>query len=399
MMCARRQVLSAALAAVLLLGSTRAFADTAAKTVSAAPAESYVLTTDDAITITVLGHETLSTTATILTDGTINVPIVGTVQAKGMTVKALETLLTKGFSQELNQPKVTVSVKESRPRQVNVIGTARTPGLYPIREGWRLLNLLAACGGPAQAPELTSATLVTKDAPNGLVLDLVKLMNGTADTSQNVPLSPGDILFMSARDPVVAMVQVVGEVAKPGLYPIPTDGATVLSLLTQAGGATPAAALTRAQVTHGGQTRDVNLHPVYNKLDDPSAKLKLVAGDTLLIPENKDKIAVYGEVRAPSVYRIPDGEDLSTATALAMAGGPTPDGDSKTVNIIRHGPGNQPTMLTVNIQDLLKGGTKTANANLQPGDILYVPTRHKVKSTGEIMQAISPIYFLGGLFR
>lgn len=399
----KNKTLMMGLLAALLGGHARADGPVlpAAPPKAAAPATpgDYVLAVDDKIAVYVLGQEKVSGQATILPDGTFDYPFVGKVHADGKTVAQVTQTLTQRFKRLVKKPIVSVSVLQSRSRMVTVAGAVKTPGEYPYKVGWRVIDAIAASGGPAQVPELTQATLTTERGAKTIPIDLVKLFSGT-DSSLNLPVSPGDVILMQARDQAQAMVSVAGQVAKPGPYFVPTGGASALFLLTQAGGPTDSAALTRAQVTHAGQTRTVNLAPAMNGQtgtaeDNPT----LVAGDSVLIPENRAKIAVVGEVNAQGVYKIPDGEELTTTSALALAGGATRSGDGKNVSIIRRGADGQDHVIAVNTQDVLKGGAKTVNAALLPGDIVYVPKRRNPLTGAQILGSLSSLLFLRGLGR
>lgn len=356
----------------------------------------YVLAPADVLEISVQGHEDLHQTVVVLDDGTFQFPVAGKVQASGKTVDAVQAELTRGVSTLVKAPQVTVLVRDAHPRRISVAGAVHAPGLYPYHPGMRLLELLAACGGPNFTPEQTAATLLTAQGTRSVPVDLVALMGGTA--AQNAALSPGDVLLLTPRDPAQSMIQVVGDVGHPGQYPVMTGGATVLSLLTGAGGANPTAALSKAQVMHAGRVRTVDLHPLTFNLDAPAGKAMLVAGDTLLVPENKQKVAVLGEVRTPSVYPIPDGETLPISEALARAGGVTDNGDKKQVGILRVGPDGKRMLIAVNAEGLLKGNAQVADATLKTGDILVVPTRHRKQGMGEYINQIPGIYTLSHLF-
>ena len=360
----------------------------------------YVLSPDDQIDISVLGHEDLRASVTLLPDGSFNYPIIGTVHAAGQTIDGLTGLLERGLSSQLNQPQVTVVLRQGRARKVSVLGgAAKDPGQYDCKAGMHLLDLIAVSGGPVASPELAQATLVTGGGKASVPIDLPALLSG-ADSSQNLPLAPGDILFLAPRDASVAEVQVIGEVGHPGAYSVSPDGASLLSLITQAGGATPTAALTQAQVMHGGQVTVYNLRPLMTSdLAAPVGKVHLVAGDVLLIPTNTAHILAMGEVRSPGVYPIPDGASLPLTVALAQVGGVTDSGDKKNVDIVRRGPGGKATLIAVNTDDLLKGKSGVADMNLLPGDILYVQTRNHPKGVGDVLTALSPLAILGNLTR
>ncbi len=356
----------------------------------------YILAPSDQLQIVVQGHDELTQTVQVLGDGTFNFPIAGAVQASGKTVSQLEATLTRGISGIVKNPQVTVLVRESHTRKISVAGAVKSPGLYDYHPGMRLLELIAASGGPLQAPELTQATIVTDQGTKSIPIDLPALMTGGV-TAQNIALAPGDLLLLSPRDPATSMIQVIGQVAKPGQYPVMAGGETLAVLLTESGGPTEAAALTHVQLMHAGTVRPLDLHALKYNLGDPAGRIVLVAGDTLLVPENKQKIAVLGEVRAPAVYLIPDGEDMPITQALAEAGGPTADGDKKQVGILRRGANNQRHLIAVNMDALFKGDSTVADATLQPGDILVVPTRHRKQGLGEYINQVPGLFYISRL--
>ena len=267
-----------------------------------APALDYVLSPDDQVDISVLGHEDFKASVTLLPDGTFDYPVVGRVHAAGLTLTGLKMALTRGLSSQLNQPDVTVTLREGRARKVSLLGAgAKTAGQYEYHQGMHLLDLLAVSGGPALGPELTQATLVTDGGKDSIPINLPRLLSG-ADTSQNLPLAPGDILFLTPRDAALAQVQVIGEVMKPGAYPVVPDGSTLLSLVTQAGGPTSKAALTQVQVMHGGQVTVYDLRPLLTSdLNAPTGRVRLAPGDVLLVPTNAAHILALGEVGTKGV--------------------------------------------------------------------------------------------------
>ncbi len=356
----------------------------------------YVLAPSDQLQIVVQGHDELTQTVQVLGDGTFHFPIAGKVQASGKTVDQLETALAHGISGIVKDPQVTVLVRESHTRKISVAGAVKAPGLYEYHPGMRLLELIAASGGPLQAPELTQATVITAQGTQSIPVDLPRLLSG-GDTTQNLALAPGDLLLLSPRDPATSMIQVIGQVEKPGQYPVMTGGSTLSALLTESGGPTPSAALTQAQLMHAGTVRPLNLHALKYNLGDPAGRIVLVAGDTLLVPENKQKIAVLGEVRAPAVYLIPDGEDLPITQALAQAGGSTVEADKKQVGVLRLGSDNKRHLIAVNMEAMLRGDASVTDSNLKPGDILVVPTRHRKQGIGEYIGQVPGLFYISRL--
>lgn len=368
----------------------------------------YVLAPLDVLDISVQGHEDYHQQVPILADGTFNYPTIGAIHAAGLTVARLKALITKGLSDYFNQPDVNVTVRESHIQKITVSGAARSPGLYEYRPGLTLLEVVSASGGSSQAPEATGLSVVThkNNQPASIPIDLVSLLAG--DQSQNIVLSPGDTLLFTPRDPAKAAVQIVGQVNRPGQFSVMREGATLVSMLTEAGGTTPSAVLTRVQLVRNGKTYVYNIHNTLYNIDDPSGQIKIYAGDVINVPFNNTKIAVQGEVRAPSIYVIPDGEPLTLSTALAQAGGPTTEGDKKNVGVFRLGKDNQRHFIEFNLEELYKSHpdaktTRLADVSLQDKDIIVVPTRHHGHSAFEYLGAIGSVtyldYALGGSLR
>jgi len=396
----------AALAAALLIAGCLAAPVLAQAVPIAAPvlttdsdSAAYVLSPDDQVDISVLGHPEFNMAATLLPDGTFNYPVAGKVRAAGLTLDGLTRKITSGLSRQLNQPEVTVSLRQGRARKVTVVGDAvHTAGQYEFRTGMHLLDLLALAGGPAGPPQLVSATLETGGGQT-VGVDLAKLLT-EHDTSQNLPLAPGDVLFLVARNPEAGQVQVVGDVQKPGPYAIMPSGISVLALLNEAGGALPTSRLTEVQIMHAGLVQTVDLRPLLTTdLKSSTNLIRLVPGDVLLVPTNKNRILALGEVRSPGVLPIPDDQPLTLTTAYALVGGATPDGDKKNVDVIRRSAAGKATVMAVNMDDLLKGKNGIADLTLLPNDILYIQSRSHPQSIGSILGSISGLGALATLSR
>ena len=336
---------------------------------------SYVLAPGDVLDITVQGFPDFTRETTIPPDGFITYVGVGQIQAAGQTRAQLTHALAVRLVHQIRHPQVTVSVRETHPRQISILGQGvRNPGVYNWRPGLLLSEAIASSGGPVQAPELTDATLATNHGKTNTTIDLVKLIE-QGDPAQNVALQPGDTIFMSPRDPARAFVQVIGQVAHPGPFAVPPGGATIEYVLTQAGGATLTAALSRVQLQHDAQTQMLNLHPLLFDLNAPAGQTKVVAGDVVNVPLNNNHVDVFGEVNIPGELALPDGEPLSVTRALALRGGPTRDADQRTVGIVRTDAQGKQIALVVNTDDLLKARGKGQDIVLEPGDTLVVPKR------------------------
>lgn len=355
----------------------------------------YVIAPDDQLDISVEGHDEFNRSVVVLPDGSFDY-YKHRIIAANLTVAQLTQVVTESLKRQLLRPAVTISIHQAHVRQVSVIGTARTPGMYDFRPGMRVLDAIAASGGPTQSPEMTDATLVTDRGTVSKPVDLVKLMDG-ADSSLNVPMQPGDILLMQARNPAEAMVLIRGQVGHEGQFPISPDGATIMAMLAQAGGTTASAAITHVQLTHDGKTRVLNLRPTLFNSTSPVGQTLVTAGDTIVVPLNNARYMTYGELNSRSVFNLPDGDPVTVTRAIALAGGPTSDAQLGDVQIIRTDDQGKLSYIHVNVDDIMKKKSDN-DPVLQDGDILYVPKRiHRGHTISAIQQGAGSLFSLGAL--
>jgi polysaccharide biosynthesis/export protein len=125
-------------------------------------------------------------------------------------------------------------------------------------------------------------------------------------------------------------VSVLGQVSKPGQYPLMTK-TNVMAALAAAGGAiNPVAAdeatLLRRDGTHVG----IDLISLF--AGDPRPNLTIAAGDTLYVPKAA-QFYIYGEVQHPGVYRLE--REMTVSQAISAGGGLTPRGTDRRVVVRR----------------------------------------------------------------
>jgi polysaccharide export outer membrane protein len=98
------------------------------------------------IRITVYNEPSLSGDYDISPNGTISLPLAGTVSAVGMTQPQLEQELAKKFKTEyLRNPKITVTIVQFRP--IYLVGEIEKQGEYPYKPGLNVLTAMAMAGG------------------------------------------------------------------------------------------------------------------------------------------------------------------------------------------------------------------------------------------------------------
>jgi polysaccharide biosynthesis/export protein len=265
----------------------------------------YILGPADVIEVVVFGSPEVSRTVTVRPDGMISLPLVGEIEAAGLTPEQLRQKVTTLVAAFVRQPRVTVIVREFRRIKVAVLGQVTHPGVFELSQGAAVLDALAAAAGLTSDAGLGEARIIRGSDPP-VVIDLERLLL-QGNLSFNLPLESGDALFV--LDDASARVYVLGQVTRPGVVPL-RGALTALQALTLSGGPTTRALLSNAQVIRRGspsavasQTVPVNTTVVARQegppikvvpvdlakvlLDgDVARDILLRRGDILYVPEN-----------------------------------------------------------------------------------------------------------------
>lgn len=190
-------------AALLILINTFPAGLCAQGTALAAPGAHYIAP-GDVISVNVFPAEEFSREVTVQPDGTIEIPLLGSVKVQGMKAEELQNMLTARFSKYVSNPSITVNLRKFSSYRVAVIGQVRTPGYFEYREGMKLLELVAQSGGLldyARTGDLRVFRSVK--GPDGSVKEEVfearldEVFDGNMD--KNIALKPGDVVYVPRR--------------------------------------------------------------------------------------------------------------------------------------------------------------------------------------------------------
>ncbi|MBV9146821.1 MAG: polysaccharide biosynthesis/export family protein [Acidobacteria bacterium] len=167
-------------------------------------------------------------------------------------------------------------------------------------------------------------------------------------------------------------ISVLGEVQKPGIYPLLGER-NLLDVISAAGGTTPRAG-NMVTITHRAHPREpeqVNLS--FSSQDAVKNNVVVYPGDTVLVSK-AGIVYVVGDVHLPSGIVI-DKSDLTIVQAIALAQGTNPTASLKDLKLVRT-TANGRQESSINLKKILEA--KAPDVRLQPDDILYVPSS-KVK--------------------
>ncbi|OGR80214.1 MAG: hypothetical protein A2X32_06115 [Elusimicrobia bacterium GWC2_64_44] len=167
-------------------------------------AKDYFIEAGDVINVNVFPAQEFSKEVTVQPDGTIEIPLLGSLKAQGMRPGELEKVLTAKFSKYVSNPAITLNVRKFSSSRVAAIGQVMSPGYYEYREGMRLLDLLAQAGGHQDYARNSKVRIFRKvKGEDGKVTeqvlqaDLAKVLAG--DMEKNVLLASGDIIYIPRK--------------------------------------------------------------------------------------------------------------------------------------------------------------------------------------------------------
>lgn len=295
---------------------------------------SYTLGAGDRLRVDLFQAPQYSGEQEVQIDGTLNLPLVGKISVKGLTIDQATATLSTAYAQYLRRPVVTLSLLQRRPIQIGIAGEVNRPGTYtvPINAETsqlpRVTQLIEAAGGITQIADLRQVQ-VRRPLPTGgeqvLPVNLWELIQ-TGNLSYDVTLRDGDTIYIPetsvnlAEAPLLnstsfagdvnqpVNISIVGEVYRPGTYTVT-----------------------------GGTTR------------------ALEAGNP-------------GQVNANTTGGPP-----TVTRAIQVAGGIKPLANIRQVKIRRLTRSAQEQTFEVDLWSLLKDGDARQDAVLQPGDTIIIP--------------------------
>ncbi len=250
---------------------------------------------NDLIAVSVYDAPELSRTIRIGTDGMIRLPMLKQlIKAEGLFPADLETAIAKALREEqiLVDPFVTVTIAEYHSRPISVSGAVKMPLVFQAEGPISLLDAIARAQGLSEnagsevlvsrsqpGPDGTSTTLTRRVAVRSLIND--------ADPAVNIKLTGGEEI----RVPEVSKIYVVGNIMKPGAYPVQNGSdTTVLQMLALSEGLSPFANKNAFIYRREGNGSKNEIPVALDKiLARKSPDVSLIANDIFYIPDNRGK--------------------------------------------------------------------------------------------------------------
>ncbi len=154
---------------------------------------SYVIGAEDIIAVRVWREPEMSSLYAVRPDGKISMPLVGEIEAAGMTPKQLESKVVEALQTVMNRPQVAVSVQDVRSKKYYVQGQVNRAGAFPLVSKLTILEALGLAGGLQEFANDKDIRIIRK----GQVIKFnYRDVTKGKKMEQNIDLAPGDQIIV-----------------------------------------------------------------------------------------------------------------------------------------------------------------------------------------------------------
>lgn len=260
----------------------------------------YVVGPGDELLIQTWGQVSLNSRFTVDRSGSIYIPQVGTLHVAGLKFEQVQEYLKAQMGRVFRNFDLNVNMGQLRSIQVFVVGQARRPGSYTISSLSTLVTAIFTTGGPA--PQGSMRHIQLKRGGKLIIdFDLYDLLEH-GDKTNDVPLLPGDVIYIP---PVGPQVAVAGSVNSPAIYELKSaTSSTVGDVLELAAGLTNVASGEKLRLERVDERRVRSMSEV--TLDAQGRATILHDGDLLelvaIVDQYKDAVTLRGNVANPGRY-------------------------------------------------------------------------------------------------
>lgn len=293
--------------------------------------QDYRIGPEDLLEISVFEAPELNRAVRVSATGEISIPLIGAVQAAGLTVKALEFVLQELLRHSyMKDPHVSVFMREMQSHPVSVFGAVKKPGVFQINEPKSLIEMLSMAEGLAEdagdtvivmrgagsnagkdhSGDVSSAKTQSTSRDNSdsrsesnqdsaatVECNLKNLLE-SGDSRYDVLVFPGDVVKVTRA----GVVYVEGDVKKPGGFMLKTnENISVLQAVALAEGLTRTAAGNRARIirtdTATGARAEIPID-LTKVLAGGLTDAMLRPNDIVFVPNSTGKSVFYGSAQA-----------------------------------------------------------------------------------------------------
>ena len=329
----------------------------------------YRLQPYDLIDVDVYSEEDLHKPARLGSDGTVLLPLIGSVKVGGLTVAEATNLIRDRYGAGfVKNPSVLITVLQYRRSTFSILGQVLKPGIYEIPEGAHVSIVEAVSLAGGYTPTAAQNAVTVKRTVDGEVTTAKIRAGDMAQNADVVPyeILPGDTILVPSILYKKSNFSILGQVQKPGLYDIP-EGAhvNIIDAISLAGGYTPMASQNAVTVKRmvNGKLVILTVNASDMAQDPNIVPFEVLPGDSILVQYRNSTFSILGQVLKPGIYEIPEGAHVNIIEAILMAGGYTRTAAQNSVTVKRMVDGKLSTIK-------VKAGDMAQNPDVMPFEVL-----------------------------
>ncbi len=251
-------------------------------------AREYHIGAKDLLEISVFGLDEMSQTVRVSEKGKITLPLLGEIEVEELTKAELERKLGQLLEKKyLQNPQVTVFIREYQSKKVYILGAVGKPGSYKLLGRQTVLQLISDAGGLVEdAGDEIIVIRQRKDGPSKTLRILIDDLILKGDARLNIPLEPNDIVNIPVDKTV--FIYVFGQVRKPGALNVKKlNIPTLLQIIAQAGGFSERASKRRVlikRIDKDGKEQEIKVN-VKDIIRGKKKDIQLKENDVVYVPE------------------------------------------------------------------------------------------------------------------
>jgi len=164
----------------------------AVSTGTAVPSD-YVIGPDDVLGIQFWRDQDMSGDVTVRPDGMITLPLIRDIKAAGLRPEELRDQIVKAASKLIEDPNVTVIVRQINSRNVFITGQVAHPGAYPVSGEMKVLQVIALSGGLNEYANGKKIRIMRES--KSFPFNYNEVLDGKR-LEQNIVVKPGDTIVV-----------------------------------------------------------------------------------------------------------------------------------------------------------------------------------------------------------
>lgn len=162
-----------------------------------------------------------SKTVPVAPDGRVSFPIIGSIQAAGLSVPQLEKIIDEKYREKISSLHATLILSEIHNSKCYVLGEVKTPGSYDIIHNGNILNVITQAGGHLPSANLEQVLVYETYGLKKPLIYVVNVENmlDDAEPFDGIVLHPADIIYLP-KEPLDRANDTIAKIFTKGLYGI-----------------------------------------------------------------------------------------------------------------------------------------------------------------------------------